>query len=92
MGARRPYFAEHRPTAAGITPRERAILLLCASGLAHAEIAARLCCSPETVKAHLSHLYARWEARNQTHAMALAVLNGVITGEDIAAALKVSQP
>ena len=86
--ARGPYYWEHRPNGAGFAPREREILLLAAAGLDRDGIAERLACSPNTVHQHLSNLYARTDTHSTTHALAVAVVRGVITGNDLADVLK----
>lgn len=42
-----------------LTPRERACLALVAAGETNAQIARDLCVGTETVRTHLSHVYAR---------------------------------
>jgi DNA-binding NarL/FixJ family response regulator len=48
-----------REAAALLTPREHEILVLIGSGLRNKEIAARLSIREQTVKVHLSHIYAK---------------------------------
>jgi DNA-binding NarL/FixJ family response regulator len=55
-----------------ITPREREILALIASGRANKEIAAALDVSEDTVKRHVSHILGKLGAANRTQAVARA--------------------
>jgi len=48
-----------RETAALLTPREHEIVILIGRGLRNKEIAARLTIREQTVKVHLSHIYAK---------------------------------
>ncbi len=48
-------------TAAALTPREREIAILVASGLSNREIASRLFISKRTVDAHMEHIFAKLE-------------------------------
>lgn len=61
---RRQLPPERRP----LTPRQREILGLVASGLSTAEIAARLGITPGTVKAHLTMIYSRIGVKNRVQA------------------------
>jgi DNA-binding CsgD family transcriptional regulator len=55
-----------------LTAREIEILALVASGLSNEGIAERLVVSPNTVKTHLSHVYAKLDVRSRTGAVARA--------------------
>ena len=48
-----------REAAALLTPREHEIVILIGCGLRNKEIAARLSIREQTVKVHLSHIYAK---------------------------------
>jgi DNA-binding CsgD family transcriptional regulator len=62
------------PAADALTPREREILRLVASGMTNREVAAALVISPGTVRKHLENAYARLGVRSR--AQAVAVLAG----------------
>ncbi|WP_375288110.1 response regulator transcription factor [Sphingomonas sp.] len=62
----------------GISARERTVLEALAAGLSNKEIARRLDVSPNTVKTHLSNLYAKLEARRRTEAIARARAMGLL--------------
>jgi DNA-binding CsgD family transcriptional regulator len=56
-----------------LTRTELDIVRLAAEGLSNPEIGARLFMSRATVKAHLSHVYAKLNVANRTELAALAV-------------------
>jgi DNA-binding CsgD family transcriptional regulator len=56
--------------AMAVSPRQREIMLLLATGLSDKEIAARLQVSPHTVRTHLQRLYAQHGLRNRAEAAA----------------------
>lgn len=67
----------HSPTAAainrvakssvpGLTPRQKLILNLIATGVSNQEIAERLSVSENTIKTHIRHLYTRLGVRNRS--------------------------
>ena len=55
--------------ALGVSPRELEVLRELAAGRSNKEIARRLAVSPETVKTHLSRLYAKLGAARRTDAV-----------------------
>jgi DNA-binding NarL/FixJ family response regulator len=67
------------PAGPGLTPREREVLELVATGATNREIAARLHLSPHTVKEHTSSLYRKLEARNRADAVLRAQRMGLLT-------------
>jgi len=71
--------AADAPAGPGLTPREREVLELVATGATNREIAARLHLSPHTVKEHTSSLYRKLEARNRADAVLRAQRLGLLT-------------
>jgi DNA-binding NarL/FixJ family response regulator len=61
-----------------LTPREREVLDLIASGATNREIAGTLFLSPHTVKEHTSSLYRKLEARNRAEAVVVAQRLGLL--------------
>jgi DNA-binding NarL/FixJ family response regulator len=68
-----------RPDLAGITGREREVLLLIASGLANAEIGQQLCISLPTVKTHIGSLLSKLHARDRAQLVIVAYESGLVT-------------
>ena len=66
------------PGSGRLTPRETAVLRLLAEGLSTAEVAVRLAYSERTVKNVVYDLTVRLDVRNRTHAVALAIREGLI--------------
>lgn len=67
------------PTRLELTPREREVLELIASGATNREIAGSLFLSPHTVKEHTSGLYRKLEVRNRAEAVQRAQRLGLLT-------------
>ena len=61
-----------------LSHREREVLALVTQGHAYREVAAELVISPWTVQNHMKHIIAKLDARNRTHAAALAARAGVL--------------
>jgi DNA-binding NarL/FixJ family response regulator len=66
-----------------LTARELEILRLAATGVSVDEMARHLCLSPNTVKTHLTHIYAKLAVRGRTDAVRAALHAGWLTPEDI---------
>jgi DNA-binding NarL/FixJ family response regulator len=63
-----------------VTDREREVLVLVASGLSNAELAATLHVTLSTAKTHVSRLLTKLGARDRTQLAILAYESGVIAG------------
>ncbi len=66
-----------------LTARELEILRLATSGASVDMMAEGLCISPNTVKTHLTHVYAKLGVRGRTDAVRAALHSGCLTPADI---------
>ena len=64
-----------------LSDRELLILALVADGRTDNEIAIRLCISAKTVSWYVKEIRARFNARSRTHAVALAMRQGILSGK-----------
>jgi DNA-binding NarL/FixJ family response regulator len=77
----RPPAAESEPPhLKSLSPREREVLALMASGLTNGEIADHLVLSLATVKTHVRSILAKLDARDRVQAVLLAHRFGIATG------------
>jgi DNA-binding NarL/FixJ family response regulator len=74
----RPSRAFHR-TLAGVTEREREILVLIARGLSNTDIATHLTLSLATVKSHVGRLLTKLNARDRAQLVVVAYETGLVT-------------
>jgi RNA polymerase sigma factor (sigma-70 family) len=68
-----------------LTPREREVLALLASGRSSKEIARRLVISPRTVSTHVQHILAKLDVSNRARAIALAHRAGLVDQTEVEA-------
>ncbi len=70
------------PRLAELTERERAILVLVASGFSNGEIAGQLVISPLTAKSHVRNILRKLDCHDRAGLVALAYENGLIMPGD----------
>jgi DNA-binding NarL/FixJ family response regulator len=75
--ARPPATAARPAQLAGLTGREREVLILVADGLTNDEIARQLFISPGTAKTHVRHLLTKLDARDRVQLAIIAHRTGV---------------
>lgn len=75
---RAPVARQDQDRLAGLTDREREVLVLVGRGLSNAEIASALTLSPATVKTHVSRILAKLTARDRAQLVVLAYETGLI--------------
>jgi dTDP-4-amino-4,6-dideoxygalactose transaminase/DNA-binding CsgD family transcriptional regulator len=80
-GLEKPARAVEVQEHAELSAREVEILGLMAQGLFNHEIAARLFLAQETVKTHIHHVLRKLGARSRTHAVSIALQEGLLASE-----------
>ncbi|CAN5268123.1 response regulator transcription factor [soil metagenome] len=63
-----------------LTAREVKVIACVAAGHSNASAARQLSISEDTVKSHMSSIMSKLSARDRTHAVAIAIQRGIITG------------
>lgn len=74
----------HAYTSRALTRRQREVLTYVANGHTNAQIGTLLGLHPRTVNRHLADTYKTLGARDRANAVALALLAGDLTHDDIA--------
>ena len=77
--AARPEPAPPQREIDGITERERVVLTLIGRGMSNGEIAAQLCISTATAKAHVAHLLTKLGVRDRVQLVIVAYEAGLVS-------------
>lgn len=72
----------HPERLAALTPREREMVALVATGLSNVEIADRMYLSPFTVRAHVQRAMSKLDARDRAQLVVIAYQTGLVTGTE----------
>lgn len=78
--ASKPASSVPPPEPPDLTPREREVLALLATGASNKEIAAQLCLSLHTVKCHVRSILSKLQAVNRRQVARLAIRAGWVNG------------
>ncbi|HEX6342370.1 response regulator transcription factor [Umezawaea sp.] len=72
----------HPERLTALTPREREMVILVATGLSNVEIADRMHLSPFTVRAHVQRAMSKLDARDRAQLVVIAYQTGLVTGTE----------
>jgi DNA-binding NarL/FixJ family response regulator len=72
----------HPERLAALTPREREMVALVATGLSNVEIADRMYLSPFTVRAHVQRAMTKLDARDRAQLVVIAYQTGLVAGTE----------
>jgi len=75
----KPHPAAELPPLEKLTRREEEVLNLLAGGLSNREIAEQLSLSEGTVKNHVSNIIGKLQANDRTHAVIIALKQGLVS-------------
>jgi DNA-binding NarL/FixJ family response regulator len=78
LPAASPASSQVADLAEPLTPREREVLQMLASGLVNKEIASKLSISDHTVKFHVASILGKLGASTRTEAVALGIRRGLV--------------
>jgi NarL family two-component system response regulator YdfI len=78
LGAARPARSEEAELIEPLTPREREVLQMLASGLGNKEIAARMKISEHTAKFHVAQILGKLGASSRTEAVTIGMRVGLV--------------
>jgi len=78
VGAGRPARSEEAELIEPLTPREREVLQMLASGLGNKEIAARMKISEHTAKFHVAQILGKFGASSRTEAVTIGMRVGLV--------------
>lgn len=82
FSAQRHPVNRHALRLAGLTEREREVLVLVGSGKSNTEIADALFIAEQTVKTHVSRIFTKLDLRDRVHAVIFAYDAGLVTPAD----------
>jgi DNA-binding NarL/FixJ family response regulator len=78
VARRRTIWDERNPEVSVVSPRERQVLMMIASGEVTEGIAKKMKLSSETIKTHVQNVLVKYDAHTRAEAVAIAVRAGVV--------------